>query len=230
MTTAKVKEKNELKLIITGCGHSGTRYIAAVLEAAGFNVGHEQVTRPGGVYPPSKYPQGLIEVSWTAAGYLDKFPGAEVWQITRNPLDVANTFFHRTFFAKVGEAYRDFAASQDGVVLGDTHPELDYWIDWNAMIAPRASSTYQVEDIRENLPGFLKAAAAAVGLPAKSLDIDAAQRVGQVGESRCPKTYTATGYSRLGELLDAAKGYGYDLGIKKPRAKKAAKAQEASDA
>lgn len=223
MTDAK--KKTELKLIITGCGHSGTRYIAAVLEAAGFNVGHEFLTRPTGVFLPKKMQEGQIEVSWTAAGHLDKFPGTEVWQITRNPLDVANTFFHRDFFSKVGEDYRDFAANQKGVSLGDTHPELDYWLDWNAIVEERASTQIRIEQVRESLPDFLKTAARVVGKPAKTLNIEAAQLVGMIGESGAPKTYTAQGYSRLGELIDRSVKYGYDLGIKKPRAPRKPKAK-----
>lgn len=225
MSTAKIKNEG-LRLIITGCGASGTRYLAAVLNAAGFTAGHEDMISLRGLHLPKKIPDGLVEVSWLATSLLtpSRPPAIEnaiIWHVVRNPFKVANTFSRKGFFSHRGDPYLETVLAAEGVNIGDTHPELDYWIDWNALAEKGSTKTFQLETVRDDLTSFLKDAAAAVGMPFKNVDIEAAHRVGLQGVSGWDMTYTADGYSRLGELIDAAKSYGYDLGLKKPRAKKA---------
>lgn len=223
-TAATATKKNELKLIITGCGSSGTRYLAAVLAAAGFNVGHEVAISLRGIELPKKIPEGMVEVSWLATSHLtpSRPPALEnciVWHVVRNPLRVANTFRHKHFFQNVGSEYLNQV--KNAISLSDDNPELDYWIEWNALAAKSATKTIQIETVRDDLGGFLKAAATAAGKPFKTVDVKAAHQVKLQGVSGWPQTFDPAGYARLGELIDVAKSYGYDLGIKKPRATKA---------
>jgi len=117
------------KIVITGCGHSGTRWVSGALQRAGFDARHETAAGIRGIRWEDG---GEIEVSWLAAGALDSLP-PDVWVIhlVRHPLAVATTFRRRNFFA-LDDFYNRFIRERLGT-LGEC-PELDYWNRWNALV------------------------------------------------------------------------------------------------
>lgn len=80
-----------MKFIITGCGRSGTNYVASRLNSAGVNCGHENVFTVNGPVLDASYYDG--DSSWFAAPYLGNvFPDACVLHVVRNPLKVIESF------------------------------------------------------------------------------------------------------------------------------------------
>lgn len=206
-----------MKLLITGAAHSGTRYLNAVLQAAGLASGHELAISISGLNPKVK---ADIEVSWPAAPLIGELPAdVVVWRAVRNPLSVANTLSAEGFFSS--NSPHATLACEHVANMGQNFPELDYWLDWQSL-TDCAERTWTV-DLNFNVREFVTAAAKVVGASPKAIDLDAAGRVGPVGQTNYPLNYDATGYEHLEALLERAGQYGYALGIRKPRKKRAAK-------
>lgn len=82
---------NRLRVIVTGCGRSGTTYMSEVLNAAGLRCGHERAFT---VLGPRSRPDLDAESSWYAAPYLDRVDeSTKVIHIVRNPSRVVHSFF-----------------------------------------------------------------------------------------------------------------------------------------
>jgi hypothetical protein len=81
-----------LRFIITGCGRSGTNYVANRLVDAGVKCGHESVFSVKGPLQNSEGYQG--DSSWFAAPFLGMIAGARVLHIVREPRSVIESF-HR---------------------------------------------------------------------------------------------------------------------------------------
>lgn len=82
---------NNLQVIITGCGRSGTNYMAEVLSAAGLRCGHERAFT---VLGPQTAPELEAESSWYAAPYLDRMDeSTKVLHVARNPSRVVHSFY-----------------------------------------------------------------------------------------------------------------------------------------
>jgi len=80
------------KFIITGCGRSGTGYMAEKLNAAGLKCGHESVFRVDGSVKWYDYD---CDSSWFAAPHIKNLPkDILIIHIVRNPIFVAKSF-HR---------------------------------------------------------------------------------------------------------------------------------------
>lgn len=84
--------KPGFKFLITGCGRSGTNYVADRLGAAGILCGHENVFTVNGPVDSGAY---VGDSSWFAAPYLDRIDrGIRVVHVVRDPRLVVNSF-HR---------------------------------------------------------------------------------------------------------------------------------------
>lgn len=82
-----------MRFVITGCGRSGTNYIANRLLASGVNCGHEQVFSVTG--PLDNFDQFDGDSSWFAAPFIDSVsPRLTVLHIVRDPRSVIESF-HR---------------------------------------------------------------------------------------------------------------------------------------
>lgn len=85
--------------VVTGCGRSGTKYMAEVLKRCGLKCDHE------GVFDPPvrsvEIPAGLDgDVSWAAAPFVSAMAsGTKVLHQVRHPLDVISSFVSLRFFA-----------------------------------------------------------------------------------------------------------------------------------
>ena len=79
--------------VIVGPGHSGTRYTAMLLQAAGIRCGHETWWTLTGTKPRSLRLQG--DSSWVATFQLDTYTGKILHQV-RDPLKVINSFVRYT--------------------------------------------------------------------------------------------------------------------------------------
>lgn len=88
------------RLVITGCGRSGTQYIAQLLTQIGFKCRHEKIFTPNldpttVVDVEHKWEGYEVEVSWMAAPFLNQLPrDILIWHQIRNPLQVVRCFNH----------------------------------------------------------------------------------------------------------------------------------------
>jgi hypothetical protein len=134
-------------LLITGCGRSGTQYIATRLSAIGIDIGHECIGRNG-------------IASWPMAINADQLPWgpsrknflfSHCYHQVRHPLAViesAHTFLDRSW---------NFILSF--IPCKANEPMLvrcaKYWLYWNRFAEENANLTYRIEDIENILPQLL---------------------------------------------------------------------------
>lgn len=111
--------------VITGCIHSGTTYIAKVLQASGVNAGHE-------AYFPRGWGGLDVDCSAPALFYLDRYQG-KVWHQTRNPLKVVESIARTVAIG-----------TSDGERLINA---MKTYLDANLMAEKYASRRWRVEDI-----------------------------------------------------------------------------------
>ena len=79
-----------LRLIVTGCGRSGTTSLSHVLNAAGLRCGHEHVFHASGPRQARGYD---ADSSWHAAPFLDTQPeDVRIIHLVRNPVRVVESF------------------------------------------------------------------------------------------------------------------------------------------
>lgn len=83
--------RNTLRAIVTGCGRSGTNYLAEILTVAGLRCGHERAFT---VLGPREALDLDAESSWYAAPYLGEVDErTKVLHIVRHPARVVRSFF-----------------------------------------------------------------------------------------------------------------------------------------
>lgn len=129
------------KLLIIGCGRSGTAYMTEVLKAAGLNVGHERQVRGDGI------------VSHLMAADLDHAPWGPLardytfehtFHQVRDPVKVIQSYYNSPPLVK----WKWINESVPQVKLTDTRLMkcAKYWIHWNKMAERKAQWTYRIED------------------------------------------------------------------------------------
>lgn len=163
--------------VITGCGRSGTNYIAHVLRRTGLSCGHEDVftTRSGQV----RFSAYDGDASWMAAPHVPNLPGeVVVFHQVRDPERVIRSWVSTGLFARfhlednlikhVGKRLLGAPPSGDHGVrcyIKDRAPQVfsektaparaaRYWIEWNSMVA-NPDLRYRVEDVDRELLGTM---------------------------------------------------------------------------
>jgi hypothetical protein len=131
-----------LRLLVTGCGRSGTHTVAAALVAAGIDARHEPGMRPfhngRGNWP--------AEVSWRVAPYTP-WPGAHVVHLVRHPLDVIRSRVDRGNFEKTYWPAKLARRWCPGMALGADPVERVawHWVQWNRLVV--ADERLRIEDL-----------------------------------------------------------------------------------
>jgi len=191
------------KLLVVGCGRSGTRYASKVLRLAGLDVGHERDGRHG-------------RVDWrcvadpSAAGRY----GLVLHQV-RHPLRVIESFHTagKVSWGLIAKADPDIVV---GPLLRDC---VRYWVRWNQAAERMAARTYRVEDMASELPSILAACGMGPGADlSKALSVctsDHTRRGHPKHGARLPSITMADVMSDAGDdvvpLLRLARRYGYEL-------------------
>lgn len=87
--------------LVTGCGRSGTGYIADLCNFNDIKCGHEAIFTPNKI---NEWDETLIgESSWYAAPFLDsRFKDIPILHIVRNPVNVINSFYRLGLFSRFG--------------------------------------------------------------------------------------------------------------------------------
>jgi hypothetical protein len=193
------------KLLIVGCGRSGTRYASKVLKAAALDVGHE---RPGA--------DGMA--NWRSVACEEDLRSHDVvWHQVREPLGVI-----ASFHTVMGRSWDFVCQVEPRVPRSD--PVLlrcmKYWLYWNELCESAADRTYRVESFLEGLPAM----AGALGRELSQADLEAARKVPRNDHTRRRGHKVSGSYPVLSwgdlvaaepdvaaEIGDQAKRYGYEF-------------------
>jgi hypothetical protein len=134
------------KVLITGCGRSGTRYIVALLIKHGLDVRHEELGRDG-------------VASWTMAVDSTRTP----WGPGRRGRTFDNVFHQVRSPLKVIPSMAEFKDRSWRYICKWIPCEIDeppllraakYWYHWNVHAEKIAQWRYRVEDFKEVYPEF----------------------------------------------------------------------------
>jgi len=145
-----------MKLLVTGCGRSGTQYASAVFKAVGLDVGHESVGKNG-------------TVDWHRVNDGEAFD--VIFHQVRNPLHTIGSLTRG-----IRTASWRFICKTEPRVRYDApivQRAMQYWCYWNERAEALASETYRVESMIDWLAGRL----ALVGVDAGKVDMAAARLV-----------------------------------------------------
>lgn len=142
-----------LRVVVSAVSHSGTGYLASLLNAAGLSCGHEAVFTPNKVHDV----RVSAEVSWLALPYLEEQPDKyHVMHQIRNPLHVVRSLCNG-MMAKPGNQYRlfiernwDRPAPDEDALIGEWVEWFSHHVvDWNHRCEKVALQTWRLEDVDE---------------------------------------------------------------------------------
>jgi len=134
-----------MSFLITGCGRSGTKYMAECLRLAGLDVGHERMGRDGAVssiwcapHPPyPKYHQQGLRPQFDVILHQVREPLATIASCTTGS----------------DESWR---FNQIWVPIKAEWPPVKraahYWYWWNKRAEAQAKATYRIENLRAQWP------------------------------------------------------------------------------
>jgi hypothetical protein len=209
--------RKSLDFVITGCPRSGTRYLARVLTALGYDCDHEACFNPWQVVLSADRPETRIwgDSSWMAVPFLEELPAeTDVIHIVREPVRTMNSMLG-TGQIDWGNDYRDFLAAH---VWGDglywprdvRQAAQEVWFRWNEWIenSRRVRLRIQVERARESLEDLVD-----VLEPGRKLSPSDLIRVNEIptDENARPSLTPATLSSAdlIPRCRELASGYGY---------------------
>lgn len=140
----RTRGSRHLRVLVTGCGRSGTRYLSFVLRRLGLDVGHERIGRDGVI----SWALAVDDAAppWGPRGRDLSFD--VVLHQVREPVRVMNSTV--TFR---DESWR-FIARHVPCPAGAPLPlrAAAYWYHWNVAAERHASLTYRIEDLPRALP------------------------------------------------------------------------------
>jgi len=192
------------RLLIIGCGRSGTRYVTKVMGRAGLVIGHEIPAKDG-------------MASWVSLGTGDVESHDVIWHQVREPVGVISSFH-----TVMKRTWKFIYEVEPRIDTGDplTLRCMKYWLYWNERCEQAASRTYRVEAVLDVLPELLAEMGAelrddALAGAAKVSTNDHTRRQGH----KVSDTYPKVGWADL-EAADAtvvaqiraqAERYGYEF-------------------
>lgn len=149
-----------MRIVVTGCGRSGTQYTALVLQRLGLKATHEKVFKPDldPLQPPS--PKEIndrfeeagsdIEVSWMAAPFLKQLPDdVEVWFQLRDPLKIVRCWKSHYIISVPNDCGRLIRRALPECNHGsEFERSIQYVLGWNRLIesSGRVKYKYRIED------------------------------------------------------------------------------------
>lgn len=138
-----------LQLLVTGCPHSGTRFISEILTTSGMPCGHEAVWALDGVHPATR----IAESSWIAAAHPVPPVHVAVAHQVREPLAWLNSWL-RTMAMPGSSGFPAWRPLELGwPTILEQHERdpvttaMRLWIDLNQRVARYADRRYRVEEL-----------------------------------------------------------------------------------
>lgn len=138
-----------MSFLITGCGRSGTKYMATVLRSVGLDVGHEQMGRDGAV-------SGIWAVdSDSYPKFHQQGPRPHfdlILHQVRHPLHTIGSV------TTGSQAAWEFNSRFVPINLEESVliRSAKYWFYWNRMVEAQAVFTYRIENLREVWPHLME--------------------------------------------------------------------------
>ncbi|MEJ2171778.1 MAG: hypothetical protein P8X59_03260 [Woeseiaceae bacterium] len=148
--------RKELQFLITGCGRSGTSYMAKVLQAYGIGAGNERIGAEGVVgwqfaFDTSvRYVKGRHVKIWLIRP--DQYSFRRIFHQVREPVKVISSC--HTIMAKNWRYIRRHIPIEPEDSL--TMKCMKYWYYWNQAAQQRAEYTYRIEDLDQTLNRLLR--------------------------------------------------------------------------
>ncbi len=129
----------ELKVLVTGCGRSGTKFTALLLRRLGLDVRHEKLGRDGIAAWPLAVRTSTTP--WCPVVAPERF--GEIFHQVRDPLEVICSVasFKPDSWAYV-YAHTSASGAEPLVLRG-----ARYWLEWNEHAERIATWRYRIEDI-----------------------------------------------------------------------------------
>lgn len=197
-------------ILVTGCGRSGTHYVARVMQAMGLDVGHEAIGKDGCVswkhIVSGDFVVNKKRVSRTTAINSEGF--STIIHQVRDPLKVISSM--QTF----GDATLDFMAKS--IELDRSAPliyqAMQGYLGWNLLVEKKAVWRFKIEDFEQIFAEFCSK----VGLPGQPLpSLDKKARDSRKKRYRELKWQDLNGYSPdlTEKIMKMATDYGYDSEI-----------------
>jgi len=141
--------------IVTGCGRSGTGFLANLLAANAVNCGHESVFKPDR-FDNSEFARLAADSSWFAPLWIKDLPNPEnvpVLHLTRKPEDVIQSFYRMRVFAESAWPHV-FSNNYDPLVIakrvmkfGSLHQRIGYVNKIRSAIAENTEVFDQVGEV-----------------------------------------------------------------------------------
>jgi len=194
-----------VRLLVTGCGRSGTMWMAAALSSTGLDCGHERAFTPGYGGSAPRWGEG----DWTAEGSghgapFTPLPGTHVVHLVRHPVHVVSSALHRSRDG-LGRApqSREFVLRHLphlGTISDPLERAARSWIDWNSLVV-------SAEVVRLD-------AAGAGWVTARARMVDGDARPARLPEpmnaaSRRPRPVSWSRLARVPGMVEAARRYGF---------------------
>lgn len=131
-------------LLITGCGRSGSRYTATLLNRLGLRVGHEELHADG-------------EIGWKGLRKLlsgERIDFNVILHQVRDPIaTISSLRTHCCGLLKDVSRFFPTRSSLDGS-NGNLHRCMEYWYEWNLLAESRAIWTYRIEELPQVFDTF----------------------------------------------------------------------------
>ena len=152
-----------LRLLVCGINRSGTKYVAAVLNAAGVLCGHEAVFRTNNRID---WGAGNIESSGFAIPWLGSLHrSTEIVHVVRDPLKWLVSWRKKRVTISTAQRYLSFDYHTKVAHMGIDIAALGLWVDWNMRIETHASWRFRVESIDDETVRRMCIAAGCDALP-----------------------------------------------------------------
>lgn len=149
------------RLVVTGCGRSGSQYLAAVLQGAGFRCTHERIynhdidpIRPDFQELESRWVSRDIEVSWLSGAFLRYLPtDTVVWHQIRNPVKMLTCWVQHKLLSSEDKVTKFVHPVLSECSYGnDIERAIRYIVEWTKMIEREIiwfphREVYQVEQL-----------------------------------------------------------------------------------
>lgn len=149
------------RLLVTGIGRSGTKYMAELLTAAGIECGHETLF-PTDTKAVPAWGNAVAESAWPAAPWLGEMRALErdgkverfaVVHLVRHPLDWIASWSQTVWANPHRTRSTRYICKHTGVDWFERIEQdvlsasAQLWVHWNRLVEPYANARLQVEEI-----------------------------------------------------------------------------------
>lgn len=194
-----------LEYLVTGTGHSATRWACKVIESAGVSCGHERIFKDDGIAKAAERlnkSQFKSEVSWLAAPYLDNAMLYNVVgvHLVRHPLSVINSWMVSGTLNTRGHGYFAYQHINFLQYSQDIDRAIARYVGWNGMIEGKAVLV-RAEDGPKALLSAL-----GIAIPESVFDN---RLINQHAHQIAKIDFRNADDTLLGALIDMSERYGY---------------------